>query len=617
MVAQKYGIATNRHAALPRSLSVMVMATFIGGVIEWYGQWNIAQLLIPLLAILIVCIVSVWVARLRGWCFVAGSMAIGVSVCARLVGTLPPQSSGAPPMQAWLTGTIEEVLSLRDGHIRCLVRATIDPKYLHLCQNIRALLSADLPRKHIQVKPGDRIVSTVLVHLPESSRLPGTISEWQYAASRNVQIIAHARKGTVAILPPSTMEGSLVQRARFHAKRLSDSIFTNPTTRLLSNAIVLGQREELGPHVRELFSKTGTAHLLSVSGFHVGVVATIVFLLTTAVRNKALRWILALGCIWSYILLTGASAPAVRAGIAASLAISVLFLQRWVHPLQGVIIGLWMMLWLEPRLLLSVSFQLSAAAVLGIVTIGARLQQLPLWNSPKSALVKYVRGSVSITVGATVASAPVVASYFGVVPMVGLLANILVVPLASLFILTSALSIVAGHIAISIGRFYAAVADGSASAMLQVIETLASLDLLIANPTGTIVVAAIALAIWYITGSRSTRHVVFRLSCSTLLVLLLWQIELYYSFLPSRRDFAHHGTYATVYRIDHRSLLVDVTAHPAAKPSNWFFDRLYSYCIEQHPERIYLRARSSELPTWEELSHQADGKSSPLVIHLQ
>lgn len=617
MIMQKYGITDNRHLALPRSLAVMVIGSFIGGIIEWYGRWNIAQLLLPLLIVLCASVVSLWIEKLRGLCFVATSLAIGVSACARLVSTLPPDSSGAPPMHAWLTGTVEEVLSLRENHIRCLVRATIDPKYLPPYHNVRAFLSVDLPREHIQLNPGDQIVSTVLVHLPEQNHLPSTISEWQYAASRDIQVIAHALKGTVAILPSAVKRTSLVEICRLHAKRLSDSIFNNPTTRLLSNAIVLGQREELGRNMRQLFSRTGTAHLLSVSGFHVGVIAAIIFLLTTAFTNRALRLTLTLGCIWSYILLTGASPPAVRAGIAASLAISVLFLQRWVQPLQGVVIGLWILICLEPRLLLSVSFQLSAAAVLGIVTIGARLQRLPLWNPTRAALVRYIRGSISITVGATVASAPIVASYFGFVPIVGLLANILAVPLASLFIVASAVSLVAGQIATSIGRFYAAIADLSANVMLRVIETLALSDLVIAGSAAPILAMVSALASWYISGAHSFRHGIFRFSFSALLILLVWRTELHHSYLPSRMNFMYHGTHATVYRIGHRNLLVEVTARPPASPSKWFFDRLREYCIEQHPERIYVRLRNIEPPALEDLFKQSNDKSSLQIIYLQ
>ena len=89
----------------------------------------------------------------------------------------------------------------------------------------------------------------------------------------------------------------------------------------LASGLVLSRKEGLDPDLREAFARSGPAHLLAISGFHVGVVAGLLLALLRAVRLGAGRALLVgAGGVWGYVMVIGASDAAVRAAILLSLA---------------------------------------------------------------------------------------------------------------------------------------------------------------------------------------------------------------------------------------------------------------------------------------------------------
>ena len=89
----------------------------------------------------------------------------------------------------------------------------------------------------------------------------------------------------------------------------------------LASGLVLSRKEGLDPDLREAFARSGPAHLLAISGFHVGVVAGLLIALLRAVRLGAGRALLVgAGGVWGYVMVIGASDAALRAAILLSLA---------------------------------------------------------------------------------------------------------------------------------------------------------------------------------------------------------------------------------------------------------------------------------------------------------
>ncbi len=183
----------------------------------------------------------------------------------------------------------------------------------------------------------------------------------------------------------------------------------------LVDAVVLGRRDGIDPSLRAAFANSGLAHILAISGLHVGVLAGWVLLLGRLVVGKRNAWWLSSIVVWCYVALIAFPAPATRA--AAFVSVHGLARTRQRHPPPGAVlaVALLLVLAVDPSAATSVGAWLSAAAVWG-----ARLGTESL---PRFRLL-------GASVGATVATAPITAWVFGSVAPVGVLANLVAVPLA-------------------------------------------------------------------------------------------------------------------------------------------------------------------------------------------
>ncbi|GIV52324.1 MAG: hypothetical protein KatS3mg038_2845 [Candidatus Kapaibacterium sp.] len=607
MSTQKYGMV---HPAIPPSFAAMLVLS-AGG---WVGALLMPMppaVVFPLaVGVFLLCASGLWIEEIRRWCFLLGSLMVGVCLGVRMNLHLPIASHQPSDMPAWLDGTISQVLSSSGSRMSCIIEGTLDPKLLPPRQNVRILVYAEPPPISPSELPGRRAVATVDVRIPRRRELPYGISEWQAVAPYSAELIAYAKRGTFAILEAEPAAQNWIARLRRMLLRTTDSIFADAQSRTLARALILGDRSLLDRQTRQLFSRTGTAHILSVSGFHVGVVAALLALISTIVRDRRVRFALFVAGVWLYVLLTGAHPPAVRAGAAVTLGAALLLSQRWIPPLHAVALVLWVMIAIEPNLLVSVSFQLSAAAVLGIVTIGSPLSQR--WKALlHSKLLQWIAASIAITIGATLATAPLVAYYFGVVPVISLVANIAVVPLASAFIIAGIVSIGAGMISFGIGRFYASVAELLAQWMLWVIEQVAQLDWSLAGPLLVPLSSGALLAAWYIFRSTSWRHMIFRFGVATIAFALLWAVLECILQLPSQRELTN-GAIAVEFRGKEAALItlkrrLSVTS-PLAK-------EIADYCILQCRSRVYIRAATPEaLPLAHSIARRLEQSATTGII---
>ena len=201
----------------------------------------------------------------------------------------------------------------------------------------------------------------------------------------------------------------------------------------LASALVLARREGLDPELKEAFARSGIAHLLSISGFHVAVVAgLLVAVLRTAraPRNAALLG--AIGGVWGYVLLIGAPDAAVRAAILFSL----LILARWRgRPLatEGALAFAFLLLAvLDPGGPGRPGFQLSFAGAAGLIRFASPLDERLRLSFPR--LSPGIRGALSAGVGATLATMPVVVWHFERISLVGIPGTMVAGPLVALAI---------------------------------------------------------------------------------------------------------------------------------------------------------------------------------------
>ncbi len=221
-------------------------------------------------------------------------------------------------------------------------------------------------------------------------------------------------------------------------------------TGAVAAALVTGQRGAIGEDVVAAMRDSGLAHLLAISGLHIGIVAGFAFFLAramfAAIEPLALRrpiksWAAAAAIVvgLGYMLIAGATVPTQRAFLMAALAFGAIMLGRSPLSLRLVAAAALAVLVLSPESVLGPSFQLSFAAVTALVAAFEWLRTRPrLWPEAPSVATRigaYIGATAVSTIVATLATAPFAIFHFDRFAVYGLLANLIAVPLTAFWIM--------------------------------------------------------------------------------------------------------------------------------------------------------------------------------------
>lgn len=207
------------------------------------------------------------------------------------------------------------------------------------------------------------------------------------------------------------------------------------------SAMVLGEKGGLSQETKEAFNKTGTRHILAISGLHLTIVAVLILniLIWAGLWRKQAFWAALLG-ILAFVLLVGSPPSAVRAGIMAGLYLLAGHVGRLAVSWRLLLVAATVMVLASPQLLLfSVGFQLSFLAVLGIIFFKPFFDKIL-----KFLYFKPLRDLISLSLAAQLTTWPIIALNFGTLSLVGPVANILVVPMLPIIMTLGLLFIVFG-----------------------------------------------------------------------------------------------------------------------------------------------------------------------------
>jgi len=292
-------------------------------------------------------------------------------------------------------------------------------------------------------EPGDTLLVRTRLHRPDSigSFDYGTYLRRQhiyatgYVPADQWTVVGHGRASL-----PIRWQHALMQR-------YMDLGIQGDELATLS-ALSLGYRENLDQDLKQSFQRAGAMHVLAVSGLHTGILAGVVLaLLTCFGRCKPLyheqtkRRILALSIMllmWIYAAMTGWSPSVVRSVIMLSVAEIGIMLYRDAIGLNTLAASAVLILLVRPLDLFSVSFQLSYAAVAGLLIIPSWLiQRCPIRRYRHrwvSKAVEYLRDLILVSLAAQLATLPLTLYYFHQVSNYFLLTNLVAIPLAGLIL---------------------------------------------------------------------------------------------------------------------------------------------------------------------------------------
>lgn len=308
------------------------------------------------------------------------------------------------------------------------------------------------------------------------------------------------------------------------------------------DALILGRRGAIDRTLQDRFAQSGLVHLLSISGFHVGVITTWVFLVCRMLRlGRGRALALAAGASVAYVAFLGWPAPATRAAALATLLALSRLRQRRVDTDSLLAATCLCVLLIDPWAMLDLGAWLSAAALWGATTFSR-------WTDRALGQEAWWR-TLGSSVGATMATAPITAATLGAVALIGIILNFLAIPLAAVAVP----GVLASLLLFPLSPGVAGSLAGGAGLALHLLELLATAGA--AVPGGHVIEAAeirsalrwlvgLIISLWCI-GKRNTLGEALR-RWAWAAVVVLWA-SLCWSWSPRT---ANSGSGLTLHFLD-------------------------------------------------------------------
>jgi competence protein ComEC len=289
---------------------------------------------------------------------------------------------------------------------------------------------------------GDRIL---VKGTPEELKAPANPGEFDFKRFMQFRNISHqqfVRQGAVKFIAPVSRKGFLYysQEARSWSMKKLSELVHGENERAIAIALVLGVTEGIDDDLLNAYAASGAMHVLAVSGMHVGIIyAILLFLFKPIESYKQSRWIVAivsLVLLWAFAFVTGLSPSVLRAVTMFSfIAVARPFGKR-TNIYNTLASSVLVLLTYNPYLILSVGFQLSYLAVLGIVYLQPPLSNL--WEI-ENRVGNWIWQITCVSLSAQAATLALSLLYFHQFPTYFLISNLFIIPLSTLVLLVGIL----------------------------------------------------------------------------------------------------------------------------------------------------------------------------------
>ncbi len=306
---------------------------------------------------------------------------------------------------------------------------------------------------------GDRILFHGHVHRPTGSLNPGGFNYAAYLEQQGIDLVTTIT-GTHAVTlleTPQTGLGRLwnhIDRWRAIIREAALRTLSQPTLGTFLGMII-GERGYLEQDLQEWFMVTGTVHLLSISGSHLGLVAVVVFWLVRhvvlwlpsslllALSRRLTPSKIAILLTWPavalYALLAGGELATIRSLVMVTLAMVAAWLGHERHLGHMMAVALLAIVLHDPRAIFDISFQLSFLSVLVMINM---IVVLNIWIEEEQHtdrgladnLVSHSLKALLMSGAVTLATFPMVAFYFNQVPWMGVVTNLVAVPFTGIIL---------------------------------------------------------------------------------------------------------------------------------------------------------------------------------------
>ena len=200
-------------------------------------------------------------------------------------------------------------------------------------------------------------------------------------------------------------------------------------------ALTAGYTDEIDPDLRKAYADSGTLHVLSVSGLHVGIIFAVInfflFFLDRKKHGLIIKAVIIILFLWFYAFMTGLSPPVLRAALMLSFVVAGKALNRQTGMINTILASAFLILLVNPFALADVGFQLTYLAVIGIVIL-----QKPIYEafSFKRKIPDQIWKLTAVSLAAQIATFPISLFYFHQFPNFFLISNLIIIPISTVSI---------------------------------------------------------------------------------------------------------------------------------------------------------------------------------------
>lgn len=288
---------------------------------------------------------------------------------------------------------------------------------------------------------GDRIRCSTRISIPRRLGLPCEFDYPRYLSFQGVEATARVASQDEIVLIRAEAKDSVLRRADMVARHLGDFIRSSVADDTVSSvlaALLIGDQKRIPAELVNAYTRAGVNHILSVSGFHVGIIAYFIvmvsLLLATRCEALALHFnlrrmvlLLTLPAMLLYLCLTGSAPATARSVIMLAGFVFALCAERETDPVNALLLSAFLLLAIHPPTLFDISFQLSFLALWGIVVIVPPV--MVCFSAIKSSWLRSLIQFVVASCAAAFATIVPVLFIFNQASLNGIVSNFLIVPL--------------------------------------------------------------------------------------------------------------------------------------------------------------------------------------------
>lgn len=437
-----------------------------------------------------------------------------------------------PDFPGVFKGRVESIVREDNKSIRCFINGNLASKVIGNQSNTR-IFSTIFKNSTFSLNEGDSLIANIKIKVPQTAQFREDFNERNYARSNDANWFGYSSTNKIAIISRAGWLNRTISNIRKEINFRVNLLFSIDNSGII-NALITGNKTGIDNEITQDFSLSGTAHVLAVSGLHIGIISSIIVIFLAFIPNRWLKYLIFAIFLITYITITGLQASALRAGVLSLIIYFLYLMERKINLLNTLSFGVILIVLFQPILIFSPGFQMSVAAMLSIAIF------YPMTISFVNKLIKYentvimfFKKSVSVSISVNILVSPIVAYYFGYYSIISPIANILIIPVISIATILAVVTLSISYISIGLSIYF----SNTTNFLIDISKFLAKIFsemqfAFVTNDTIVFITIIISCLFIYIILSNNYKTAILRLSLCFVILFLVGALN--FSFLNNK-----------------------------------------------------------------------------------